>query len=226
MLRIEMPETLSGAAAEVWLEVCAHLESLGVLSSTDAIPIARYCEDYVLWLKCQKHIEEYGVMYPLKSEDGTVADVAKALGVHERTVYQWKKRGMPGEAGEYDVDEILAWREEHSESDATPVESERAKLLSIERRQRELKLFQTLGDVAPVDPWFRRMTRRVNEAKAVLSQLPDMITAVVEKAQCPREVVARVRRQAEDTVRQICEMIADLSDATDTEEAGQEDDEP
>jgi hypothetical protein len=155
----------------------------------------------------------------------TVSEVAKALAVHERTIYLWKKRGMPGSTGQYDLDEIRQWREEQVDVDATPVESERAKLLSIERRQRELKLQQALGEVAPVDQWFRRMTRRVNEAKAVLVQFPEMITAVVEEARCPAEVVRNVRRRADETVRQVCDMIADLSHPEDTEEASQDDEE-
>lgn len=41
----------------------------------------------------------------------TVGDVALALGVSERTVYTYLKRGAPGEkGGVYDVEAIDAWR--------------------------------------------------------------------------------------------------------------------
>jgi hypothetical protein len=39
------------------------------------------------------------------------------------------------------------------------------------------------------------------------------------------ESVANVRRRADETVRQVCDMIADLSHPEDTEEASQDDEE-
>jgi P27 family predicted phage terminase small subunit len=70
MAKPEIPASLSDRAKEIWRQVCGHLEELGVLSDVDAMPIARYCEDYALWLDCQAHVEQYGVMYPLKADDG------------------------------------------------------------------------------------------------------------------------------------------------------------
>lgn len=39
----------------------------------------------------------------------TAAHVASALGVHERTVQQWRAGGMPGKPGCYDLPRIFAW---------------------------------------------------------------------------------------------------------------------
>ena len=48
------------------------------------------------------------------NDDGnapTVAALARIMGKSERTIYKWKKQGMPVELdGSYDVDRILAWR--------------------------------------------------------------------------------------------------------------------
>lgn len=41
----------------------------------------------------------------------SAAAVAEAFDLAPQTVYYWRKRGMPGEAGRYDLAKIRAWRE-------------------------------------------------------------------------------------------------------------------
>jgi phage terminase Nu1 subunit (DNA packaging protein) len=75
----------------------------------------------------------------------TIADAAKAVGIHPRTLSQWLTLGCPGEPGEYDAAAIRAWRDARRPTKADDVWqirllAERAKIARWKRKKMESEL--------------------------------------------------------------------------------------
>ena len=90
-------------------------------------------------------------------------------------------------------------------------------MLVGERQLKELKLKQQLGEVAPVAPWFRRLERRINEAKAILNQLPEMVVAVAVEEGLSPEAAGRMRRRVAEVLDRTYGAVADAASPDDTE---------
>jgi P27 family predicted phage terminase small subunit len=56
------PAWLKDEAAKLWPGVVRNLAALGTLSKSDALPIARYCRNFVAWLKADDIANQYGDM--------------------------------------------------------------------------------------------------------------------------------------------------------------------
>ena len=48
------------------------LEGMGVLTKADGNALARYCRIWSRWRKAEDFIDEHGLVYPLKDDDGNV----------------------------------------------------------------------------------------------------------------------------------------------------------
>jgi P27 family predicted phage terminase small subunit len=66
------PDWLSVPAAEVWQQMVAVMEPLGVLTSVDGSALARYCDAFVRWKKVAAFLAEKGEVYALKDAEGVV----------------------------------------------------------------------------------------------------------------------------------------------------------
>ncbi len=136
-------------------------------------------------------------------------DVALELGKGERTVQYWKDRGMPGTAGAYDLDAILAWyAETFGAKDDGPDdevsrgywETRRSKAAAL---RDELKLAEQRGQVVDVDVPAREFGAFLVEARAILEQLPDFMLAQLPKkfpAGERKELLAKTRKRVADVL--------------------------
>lgn len=148
----------------------------------------------------------------------TRAEVAQHFHVSTRTIGYWSSEGMPGKPGAFNLDEIEEWRQKkHGGESRGVANDERSKMLVVERQLKELKLKQQLGEVAPVAPWFRRLERRINEAKAILNQLPEMVVAVAVEEGLSPEAAGRMRRRVAEVLDRTYGAVADAASPDDTE---------
>jgi len=160
----------------------------------------------------------------------TRPDAANYFGVNLRTLANWlKEPGFPGKAGSpgpdpdgyFPLDEIAAWLEaREGETPAGDTGSYRSRR-EYARSERELiALERDRKRLIEAEPMERFFERTINNATAVLDQMPDRI-----EARLPTTLTAAVRRKirkaAEQTVRETREALAELlegdTDPTDDE---------
>jgi len=154
----------------------------------------------------------------------TRAQVANHFGVTTRTIAYWSSEGMPGEPGSYDLAAIEEWRQQKRGESADQNDSERGKIMAVDRQLKELKLRQQLGEVAPVDPLLRRMERRIHEAKAILNQIPELVVAVAVEEGFPADAAGRLRLRVLDVLHRTYGAIADTARLEDGETETEYDD--
>ena len=139
---------------------------------------------------------------------GTIIEVANHFDVSERAVQYWRSKGMPGDLGRFDLDEIDAWRQERGLVSKQEPSGVRARLLEIEAQTKELRYQQMAGEVVELDPISRVTVRHIHEAKAVLERIPDEVLAVLP-AKTPARVRRAVRVEVFDLIDAACQMLAD-----------------
>jgi hypothetical protein len=131
--------------------------------------------------------------------------VAKHFGVAVRTVAYWTEQGMPRLGSNlFDAEAIDKWLTETGIRRETS-SGDRAEILRLDAEIKRLKLAKLrdeLVDVAGVESLFRR---HIQEAKAILDQLPARIAATVVKKHKPA-----ARASAAACVRDACQSLADL----------------
>ncbi len=122
------------------------------------------------------------------------------------TISNWQSQGMPSlDNGLFDLDECCRWRLAHIRK--SPAADQ---LAQARAAKAQLDLAERRAEVAPVAPLMRRMQRRINEAKAILNQLPDALAASAVEAGVPRELAGRLRQQAADVLNRTMRAVADL----------------
>lgn len=132
--------------------------------------------------------------------------LAKFFEVVPLTVKNWIAQGLPAVGPDlFDLDEAVRWRLAHIRTSPAADQLARAKAAKA-----ELDLQERLGEVAPVAPWFRRLERRINEAKAILMQIPDMVAASLVEEGLSRDLAGRLRQRVEDVVHRSLRAVADL----------------
>lgn len=154
-----------------------------------------------VWLVENKHAKQ-------RQTVRTQAEIANHFGVADRTVAYWRGRGMPGEPGDYDLDEIAAWRDREglARVDANSVKAEGQR---IDNELKQLKLDQMRGELVAIDVIVRLFTRHIHEAKAILDQVPDRAISALP-AKTPRKIRTSVRDECRKIVDGACQSIADL----------------
>jgi P27 family predicted phage terminase small subunit len=65
------PPELGGDALAVWDEVIEAMPA-DVLKVVDSGALALYCQSYIRWRECEKHIEEHGAVVVLRNDRGEV----------------------------------------------------------------------------------------------------------------------------------------------------------
>jgi hypothetical protein len=142
----------------------------------------------------------------------TLDQVAEFFGRSRDTLRDWRKKGMPGEPGAFDLKAILAWKEEAIGSsgrgdtdDVSRAEAERRKAWA-EAKTRELELEQLEGSLAPVDPMIRLVKRAVVHAVALWEQAPDHLVGLLPRG-AKGEQKRRFRAAAAKYVFNVTEAI-------------------
>lgn len=130
------------------------------------------------------------------SNDGTdapqlassVDDIASALGVNRRTVYEWLRSGAPGKdsSGRYDIDEIAAWRDVHRPA-ATKTED--MSVLEYRRKKADAELYEAKAkremhrvlveteDVVHLDNVDAFISQMFTELRRLLHRVPKEMSA-------------------------------------------------
>lgn len=140
--------------------------------------------------------------------------LAEFFGCVPLTISNWQSQGMPSlDDGMFDLDECCRWRLAHIRK--SPAADQ---LAAAKASKAQLDLAERLGEVAPVEPLLRRMSRRINEAKAILNQLPDAIAAAATEAGVPRDIVGLLHQRAADVLDRTLRSIADLGKSPDRDE--------
>ena len=128
---------------------------------------------------------------------------------------EWRPNGMPGRARQWDLREILAWRDERQASraaaravDETTIDAERRRAVAAANRE-ERRDRQEAGELVEVDAVRRLIVQHVNEARSILEQLPDQTIACLPAA-TKSATRRRVKREAGELVRDACNTLADL----------------
>lgn len=151
---------------------------------------------------------------------GRLADVAAFFRRSLATVKgEWRPNGMPGNRGRYDLSEILAWRDRRDEQlrgkspDAAAKARAETQRAIAEANIAERKDRLMAGQLIEREAVRRLFVQHVAEAKALLDQLPDRITAAL-----PDKTGSKIRRRAKADAQKIvddaCHALADLLAAT------------
>ena len=86
----EPPDWLDEGALECWREIVPQLEAMKVIARCDQNIIARYCQLFSRYVKCERWIAAHGMIRPMKIEDGITVggdewpQVYRASKVHEQ----------------------------------------------------------------------------------------------------------------------------------------------
>ena len=148
----------------------------------------------------------------------TLADVARFFSKSPATIKtEWRRRGMPGKSGGWDLREIFEWREGHREH--TGAKNEGESRFEAERRKAvadadmaERKAAQQAGELIEVTPIIRLFTRHVNEAKAIMDQLADRVLSLLPAKTTPK-TRRRVREECRKILDDACRSLGDLLSA-------------
>lgn len=176
------PRAMDAAAIAAWLSIdAARLDELLARGlprrrdrSFDPLVVAKWLEREGLARRC----DFAGVV-------ATLGQVAEEFGVSIDTVKkEWRRSGMPGKPGHFDLAEIAAWKGLRSRDPGQPSaaaadrELQRRKLdaeirnreADAERRERENRL--ALGDLLPRDVAERSMAQAVIAARNATEAIP------------------------------------------------------
>ena len=122
---------------------------------------------------------------------------------------------MPGALGKYDIAKIVGWAFTEGLLDVTAPtdegqdESPRNRLDRLRGDEVELSLAAERGHVVDVDPARRLITRRVNEAKALLEQLPDRFAAELPE-EADADMRAKVRKVTQEQLDEVFLLMSEL----------------
>ena len=74
---VTKPRWLTGRGAVLWRRLMAVLRPMGLATSADQIPLARYCDNPDRWLKARAWLDKHGDTYTILKDDGTVRYVGQ-----------------------------------------------------------------------------------------------------------------------------------------------------
>lgn len=157
----------------------------------------------------------------------TIAEVANHFGVSTKAVANWlKDPHFPGQAGQrgrqngrFPLEAIAAWREARDGTREDDVgSSARERKWNADAEIRELELAKLRGELIEVDVVVAEMEQAINNAKAVLSDLPDEILDELPEA-VRKKLGGSLRAKIERRITQACQRLVDMV-------ASDEDDEP
>jgi len=114
----------------------------------------------------------------------SVGDVASHFGVNRRTIFEWKKRGMPVANDGYDLAAIAVWVDaEFKRSQVAGDDAERAalqkRLLQQQVERGDLDLAAAKHDLAKPSDLARKMETAIGEIKAHMGEFPGRFAAAL-----------------------------------------------
>lgn len=147
---------------------------------------------------------------------GTLALVAEFFGRSLDTVKgEWRPNGMPGRSRQWDLREILAWRDERRETrasaravDETTIDAERRRAIAAANRE-ERRDAQEAGELVEVDGVRRLFVQHVNEARSILVQITDQTLGSLPQT-VKGKTRRRIKKEVQQIVRDTCDTLADL----------------
>ena len=121
----------------------------------------------------------------------TIEEVAKIMEVNWRTVYRWKRDGMPvTKAGFYDLDEIKKWYDGKAGNADEEIEGKiywETKLRKYKASLLELELKRVTGELLPRDEVEKGRIARIIAVKRAFLALPTRLAPVLAMKE-PREI--------------------------------------
>lgn len=114
-----------------------------------------------------------------------LAKVAEHFGIAYQTIRDWKRSGMPGQPGHWDLLEIEVWRRKRREGDQPEVPAD--EVPKDPKRKRDyylaelarLKVEEAEGKLIPVVEYERALTERSAWITAVLQAVPGTLAPLV-----------------------------------------------
>lgn len=111
----------------------------------------------------------------------TLDQVAAFFDRERETLKDWRRKGMPGTTGAYDLKEILAWKDANIGASGRPEETDQSRAEADRRRawadarRAEVELSKALDQVIEVDDAVREYQRAASTARALFEQFPDRL---------------------------------------------------
>jgi len=140
----------------------------------------------------------------------TLMAVAKAMGVTERTVRNWRKSGMPVRSdGRFDLGAIRTWRARGGKGlSGAHYRRERdkweAKYREIKARLATLELKQRTGQLLPRERVEGKRVRQIQATKQALLAVPAAVAPQLVGLD-PREIQALLRDRITDAISRLAE---------------------
>jgi len=141
----------------------------------------------------------------------TLMAVAKAMGVTERTVRNWRKSGMPVcPDGKYDLRAIRTWRDERAGKGLTGAHYRRqrdrweAKFREVKAKLADLELKQKTGELVSRERVERRRVAQIQATKQALLAVPAAVAPQLVGLD-PREIQALLRDRITDAIFRLAE---------------------
>lgn len=124
----------------------------------------------------------------------TLEEVAKVMDVSYRTVYRWKKDGMPVTGdGFYDLEQIKTWHTQKRDKNKNPATEGKdfwdEKIRKYKATMLELELKKATGDLVSKDEVEKGRIARVIAVKRTLLALPTRLAPALAMKE-PREIEA------------------------------------
>ena len=121
----------------------------------------------------------------------TIEEVAKIMEVNWRTVYRWKREGMPiTKDGYYDLEEIKRWHDGRTGNTDEEIEGKiywETKLRKYKASLLELELKRVTGELLPRDEVEKGRIERIIAVKRAFLALPTRLAPVLAMKE-PREI--------------------------------------
>ncbi|MFO8014360.1 MAG: hypothetical protein R6X20_13770 [Phycisphaerae bacterium] len=141
----------------------------------------------------------------------TLGDVARFFRLTYDTIKTWRRQGMPGTAGKFDLAEVVAWRDGRQKDPAQPT-SPHAALARVKAEREQFELQREQAAWVEVDPICRLIERTVNECRTVLDQLPDQLVAQLPQ-DLPAEALADCRARCARAIDGVYATLAEINTA-------------
>ena len=117
---------------------------------------------------------------------GSLADVARFFRVHPDTVRTWRRQGLPGDKGAWNLSAIVAWREGRRRATPEMIPGAAEGRFEADARKAtadadlyEMKRDQRRGDLIDVDTVTRVYARHATHARALWEQAPDRLLGLL-----------------------------------------------
>lgn len=72
-----MPDYFGEDECQKWLELCGDLKRMGVLSTDTREIMIAYCCAYGGWMECRRQLKKFGMVLPIKDENGKAIDIKR-----------------------------------------------------------------------------------------------------------------------------------------------------